>query len=340
MRAVLAVANLMHSGGDADAFALQVLQKQQEIIESFKDDRGFQAKKAYKLVAFGSYIRAILNEADPLKLGVARASYEKVKSLEPNFAFADDDLKRATSGKHSEKGNGVVHVIAFVGKGPSRVEAQEHVSRNILAIAQVVWALYRDRWTIPNITSVKIPALSFWPGNPTEMHVSADGQPVATTATITDVEAVARKEFEAMRDTIVLRAVLRRAFKIFTTEALKEALNPRDRRDRHRRSTEKDLIDLGISGAGLLWTALEKADLRCWGLLPASFQVARVELPAGEHEIQLRAGLRGRPVSAEGRIRVLVRDGFNTYVVVQAPTLDGAPTTMTSESVDVAVSSR
>ena len=307
------------------------MEKQQEIIESFQNEGGYQPKQAYKLVAFGAYIRAILNEADPLKLGVARTSYEKVKRLSPGFAYADHDLTRVVEGAHSEKGNGVVHLIAFVGQGPYRVEAEEPISRDALAIAQVIWARRRDRVPIPNITSVKIPAVAYRRDNPSAVHVSVDGNPYGQTATITDVESMAEKEFAVMKNYIVARAVLRRALKIVGTEEAREAVKREAVKSAKKRSDVEDIWDTVVSGLGLLWTGIEQADLRCWSLLPASFQVLRIELPAGEHELVLRTGLDGRPGDQSGRIRVLVRDGFNTYVVVHAPTAGGAPTMMVSD---------
>ncbi len=330
VRAVLAVVNLVQSGGDADAYALQVLEKQRQIIESFRDDDGYEPKKAYKLVAFGAYLRAILNEEDPLKLGVARASFDKVKLLEPSFPYADDDLERATNGKHSKKGNGVVHVLAFVGKGPYRVEAEEPVSGRALAIAQVIWALRRERIPFPNITKVNIPAMAYWRDNPTEVHISLNGLAIGHTATITDVETTARKEFAAMKSYIIARAVLRRALKIVSTESAKEIAS---RKLRDKTKDTRNALDIILSAAGSIWTGAEQADLRCWSFLPASFQVVRIELSAGEHEFVFRAGRRGHPGSREKRLRFLVRDGFNTYIIVQTPTPDGVPTVITSDPV-------
>lgn len=327
VRAVLAVANLMHGGRDAAAYALQVLEKQQEIIASFQDERGYNPKRAYKLVAFGSYLRAILLENDPVKLAAARREFERVKQLEPDFPFADTDLERATHGTHSQKGNGVIHVIAMVGKGPFRVEVEEPVTGQVLALAQAIWGHLRKRAVLPNVTAVKIPAMAYWRDNPTETHVAVDGRAAGVTATVTDVELTAAKEFAAMKDYIVARAVLRRAFKIAVTEGVREAV-----RDDSKEYDEGELFkDLAVSIFGMVWTGVEQADLRCWSLLPATFQVLRIEVPAGRHEVTIQAGLDGRPVGAPQTVRVLVRDGYNTYVLVQTPTLHGGPEPLTSE---------
>jgi len=326
IRAIAALASLMTGNtGDANAFALQVGEKQRDIIDSFESNDGVRPKDAYKLVAFGNYLRGIVGEG-ALQFDVARMQYEKVKKLEPSFPQNEENLARAQDGRIAEKGNGVVHVIALVGRGPFRVESEEPVTRDAFAIAQLMWAFFRNRATIPNIAAVKIPRLAYYPDNPTEVHVAVGGQASGVTETITDVEETARREFEAMAPYLIARAVMRRAFKVVVTEGVKEAVRPRDRKYR----AENLLVDLAISGVGIAWAAMESADLRCWSLLPARFQVARLELPAGEHEIVLRAGRGGKAVGPPQRVRVRVDVGYNSYVSVMVPSTAGGPAPMTS----------
>ncbi len=328
LRALLALADLSAGGSDARAYALQVFETQQRLMQQFEDQDGEKPKLRYKLVAFGHYLRAILDEDDPLRRDEARRNFAKVIELEPGFTRARDDLERVTNGVPSQPGHGVVHVLALVGRAPFRVEVNEPVTQASLAIAQWIWTSQRRRAGIPNITAVPIPALAYHQDNPTSAFVLANGIDVGETATVTDVEATARAEFDAMRDSIVARAVLRRAFKIAITEGAKEAVSRDDKRRDGVRG--EPLADIGLSIAGLLWTAFESADLRCWSLLPASFQVLRVEVPAGEHEIAVQAARNGRPTGAAQRVRVDVRDGYNTYVVALVPTLGAGPTPLTS----------
>jgi hypothetical protein len=328
---MLALVNLLNGGGDAGAYALQVLERQLQIIDEFESN-GDRPKQSYKLVAFGSYLRGILYEDDPLRLGVAKEAFERALELEPHSSLAREGLERVTAGRHSAPGNGVVHVIALLGLGPFRVAANEEVSQSALAIAQVIWAISRDRITLPILSEVKIPALAFHAENPSEAHVSLDGQRVAATEVVTDVDLIAQAEFDAMRDHIVARAVLRRAFKATITEGLKEVVNP----DRGNREPDP-LIDLAISLAGWLWAESEGVDLRSWSLLPATFQAARIELPAGVHEIAVQAGRMGAPIGPLQSVQVLVRDGRNTYVVALLPGLGTAPAPLTSEPLEPSV---
>ncbi len=326
VRALLALADLMADKGDADAFALQVLERQQEIMETFEDDQGNHPKQNYKLVGFGSYLRGILNENDPMTVDVAKREFKRLVSLEPEFEFGAADLERVTSGRHSEPGNGVVHVLALVGLGPIKVEVEEMISAQALAIAQAAWNIHRDRIAFPNLQAIKIPALSYHTDNPTGVEVLVDGHPVGSTATVTDVNEIARQQFESMKAWIVARAVLRRVFKITVTEAAKEAA-----RQARGKKKPNPWVNLGIDLVGNIWTGLERADTRCWAMLPASFQALRIEVPEGDHTLTLHAALHGRKVGQAQSVRLRVRNGFNTYVISLVPTLRGGPPPLTSE---------
>jgi hypothetical protein len=108
----------------------------------------------------------------------------------------------------------------------------------------------------------------------------------------------------------VARAVARRALKKGTVFGVKEGLGV------DRFGPAALLFDV----AGVAWEAAENADTRCWGLLPDSIQVVRIELPAGTHTLALRAiDEAGHPVGPAVPRSVTVADGRNTYVVLQAP---------------------
>lgn len=327
IRAILAVADLMAGGRDANAYAIQVLERQREIIDAYVRDGGEKPKQDYKLVAFGSYLRAILNEEKPSARDEARLAFEQVAELEPDWPYAQADLERVRNGRHSDPGNGVLHVLGFVGLAPARVESTEPVSATALAIAQAIWIHNQRTGGIPNLTSVAIPALAFQADNPTSLVVSIDGNEVAHTETITDVNLCAQAEFEAIQPDIVARAVLRRAFKIAVTEGVKATYGENS----NERSDKSMAIDFAVSLLGMLWTGVESADLRSWHLLPAYLQAVRIELPAGEYMVTLRAARDRHATGAPQQVRVRVRDGFNTYVLGIAPTLAGGAPPLTSD---------
>jgi len=125
----------------------------------------------------------------------------------------------------------------------------------------------------------------------------------------------------------VARAVLRRVFKILVVEGAKEGVRKAKKKD-------NQWVNLGIDVLGNIWTAMERADTRCWAMLPAYLQALRVEIPEGEHTLTLHAGLHGRKVGPPQSVRIQVRNGFNTYVIGLVPTLHGGPPPLTSESLE------
>ena len=329
VRALLAVAELMArgsgAGSDAEAYALQVLERQQEIIRNYQAEGETNPKAEYRLVAFGSYLRAVLNEEQPLNRDVARRSFRKALELKPGLGPAMEGLERTTTGRHSRKGHGVVHVFAMLGRGPRRVEREEVASTSAINLAKLLWAAIRGNAALPEVRAVPIPGLDFLPGNPASMLVEVDGRAEGSTRTVTDIEQVARTEFDVMQEQVVVRAILRRALKVAVVEGSKEGI-----RNNVESVEGRFVAELGASIAGLIWTSTEGADLRCWRLLPATIQVCRVELPVGEHELVLRPRSESGQLGAEQRIRVDVRDGRNTYVLAMTPTVDGGPTPLTS----------
>lgn len=337
VRAMLAVADLMAGGGDAFAYALQVLAEQQRIIESFPAEG--EPKRAYRLVAFGSYLRAIIGEGESRGREDARREYARVLELEPGNELARDGLARLEQGLGLAPGHGVVHVLAMVGRAPYRVEVYEHATRDALMIAQMIWSIVQNRPFVPNVVPLPIPALAFRTDNPERAAVYLEGEHVADTATITDIEACAQAEFDTMHPYSMARAVVRRLLKTVVVEVGKEWVESGGAEQRHPVRT--DLLQVGLDLLGNLWAGSEGADLRCWQLLPARLQAARLELPAGDHEIAVRAvGAGGAVVGVEQRVRVRVFPGYNTYVLGLLPTVDGGAGLLTSRPGDGPASGR
>ena len=72
--------------------------------------------------------------------------------------------------------------------------------------------------------------------------------------------------------------------------------------------------------AGVAWEASESADTRCWGLLPDTIQVFRVELPEGEHTIMLRPSQRQGDFGTPASTKVTIRAGRHSYLLGNLPT--------------------
>lgn len=334
IRAMLALSNLMTDGNDAGAYALQMVDKQQQIIQKVSEKQKkneelvkskqqpnpdgspasepkfVPAELAYKQVALGPYIRAMLAEESPLTLDEAARARVQVANFEPGFRDANADLQRAQYEKPLAPGRGVLYVFALVGRGPIKQEKEEFATQVSLLIADRIVNAFSNRAIPPTLAPVKVPQVINFPSMAEGVTVRVDGQPVGTTATIVDVGAMAERQQQAHYPEVIAKAVARRVLKKGVIYAAEEAA----------KVNQGSLLSLGVMAAGVAWEATENADTRCWALLPDTIQVLRVELPVGEHEIMLRPMGQGGELAANARAKVRIIDGRNTYLMGTLPT--------------------
>ena len=328
IRAFLSIANLLGDGQDAAAYALQVADKQQQIIETAEKGarnllperpEGGSAKKvpgtffnpklAYKQVAFGPYLHGLIREATHSNYDDAARANALVVSWQPQFRFGPADLERARHGRHSAPGNGVLYIFTLVGRGPYKEETLELPTTVSLLIADRIISATNKYSLPPTIAPVKVPKIVVPPNDVVSVGVSVDGRPVGATDTITDVGRMAFEQHEAIYPRIIADAVVRRIVKKGIVLGAKEALG----------ANQNTLTSVALDVAGIAWEATEAADTRCWGLLPDKIQVLRVELPAGTHQVALQAlsqyGQSGPPEQQT----VTILDGRNTYLLANFP---------------------
>lgn len=328
IRAMLALSNLMADGNDAGAYALQIVDKQQQIIQKVTEKQQknidlersrhepgesafVPAELAYKQVALGPYIRAMLAEESPLTLDEAAKARVQVASFEPNFRDANVDLQRAQYERPLESGRGVLYVFALVGRGPIKQEKEEIATQVSLLIADRIVNAFSKRAIPPTLAPVKVPQVINFPSIAEGVSVRINGERVGTTATIVDVGSMAARQQQAHYPEVIARAVARRVLKKGIIYGLEEAA----------KVDQGSLLSLGAMAAGVAWEATENADTRCWALLPDTIQVLRVELPVGDHEVLLHPlGQGGNELSSMARTNVRIVDGRNTYLMGTLPT--------------------
>jgi len=328
IRAMLAISNLMHDGSDAVAYCLQVDQKQREIAERAAAESPPGNAPPTANVAIGTYVRGVVEEETHTHYDDAERAFATVASWEPQFEAAKFDLARAQAGVHSRSGNGVVYVFALVGRGPYKEEVLAEATSNALLIADRIVSAVGDHTLPPTIAPVKVPAIVV-PANAIDsVAVDINGRPAALTQTVTDVGKLATAQFESERQNIIARAIVRRVLKKAAVYATKDAL-----------AVDDGLTNLAFDAAGVVWEATEKADTRCWGLLPQTIQVVRIELPAGTHQLSLRPVRRGQPIGAAHATQVDVIDGRNTYVLASFPMQNLVGNILTSQPARVAPAS-
>jgi hypothetical protein len=308
VRAMLAISNLLGDGEDAHAYALQVIDKQQEIIDGGTDATGENPKLAYQRVALGPYLHGVVREATHANYDDAARSHALVCSWQPDFKYGAFDVQRAVHGRHSAPGNGVLYVFAFVGAGPMKVETVEVPSQIAMLIADRVLSHNLNQTLPPTIAPIKVPKVVRFDSPVSNVRVSVNQQHAGVTETVTDVGMLAAQQYEAIYQQVIARAIVRRAVKKGIIYGAKEAVGV------ERGSLESVAFDV----AGIVWEATESADTRSWGLLPDKIQVLRIELPAGRHQLSLQPFgpyVQGAPVQKT----VDVANGDNTYLLCNFP---------------------
>ena len=156
---------------------------------------------------------------------------------------------------------------------------------------------------------VKVPRVVLANNVVDKILVSVNGQPHGQTETITNVGQMAVKQHQAVYQQVVARAVVRRVLKKGMIYASKDMLGEQN----------GSLLNLAMDMTGVLWEATESADTRCWGLLPDTIQVIRIELPQGDHDITLQPLGHGRAVGPQHSSQVTIEDGRNTYMLANFP---------------------
>jgi uncharacterized protein len=312
LRSMLAIADLLNGGDDAFAYAIQIDEKQEQILgsdfgaELSEDENAvtYSPQEQYQRVAIGAYLLGLVQETKFMTDEGAKA-YERALEWSGGVGVVQDAYDEMSGASRIEQGTGLVHIIYLGGSGPVLVEGASPVSDLALALASIALVVLENEAGPLAQTQVRVPVVavqdSFVP--PITLRV---GDRTVTTETLLDVNTVAQQQSDANMPWIVARAVLRRAFKAGVS---KIAANQFDDRG------AGELVNLL---GNLLLTAAERADTRSWRALPAEIQIARVRLPEGEYVFELGG-------SASTGIRV--RSGRTTHVVVLRPNL-AAPATL------------
>ena len=129
LRGMLALANLVQDGDDAEAYSLQVIDEQRRIVAAAARPDGTNPKASYRQVALAPYLRGLIREETHRDYDDAARNFRLVLDWQPDFRPGRVHLARAAEGGHSRRGHGVVHVFALVGHGPFKTEVEEKIGR-------------------------------------------------------------------------------------------------------------------------------------------------------------------------------------------------------------------
>lgn len=299
----LTLASLMQDGVDAEAYSLQTLMKQQQLVEKLNADGESPVSDLLGVPPIAAYLRGVVREATLHDYDDALRMYHLTHCLLPDHPGLLQDIERAEYGAHSRPGHGVVYVIALVGRGPYKIEQSEPVTQAVLFQADRIVSILGNYSVPPTLAPVKVPVMECPPKRIDLMGVQVNGQPFSTTLPITDIDQLARDTYQAQFSRLMARTVARRIVKKGAVYAAKSQMNA------------NPAASLALDVAGVAWEATESADTRCWGLLPREIQMLRLELPEGEHQLGIEPIRAGRAVGKGTRVSVHVLNARNTYVL-------------------------
>ena len=211
----------------------------------------------------------------------------------------------------------------MVGRGPYKVEVAEQPTSDALLIADRIVSAVGPYKLPPTIAPIKIPDIAVPPSDVDSVGIRINGDAIGPTCSLANIEQLAVSTYRANRNSIIARAVARRVIKKATIAAAKNSMG------------KEGLTAIGMDIAGIAWEATEAADTRCWGLLPRDIQVLRVEVPAGDHQLDLNPLLGNRPVGPTKSTPIRVVDGLNTYVVCWFPDARSVSQIMCSNRVEL-----
>jgi len=308
VRTFLSLSSLMQDGVDAESYALQLLDKHEQLQVRAAEKWGEAAKTAYTPPAIGFYMRGLMRESTHRNYDDALRAYELAAQFMPNAPFVQQDIQRVQQGVHSQKGNGVLYVLALVGRGPYKVEVAEVATSEALLIADRIVSVLGQYSVPPTLAPVKIPDIECPPKPFDVLAVSLGSQVAGFTLPLTDLNEIATRTYAAKRPEIMARAVARRVIKKGAVYVAKDQLQ-----------ASAPLASLGMDALGVAWEATESADTRCWGLLPHEIQLLRLELPAGSHQLSFHPARDGRLIGREVQHRVDIVDGQNTFLMSYWP---------------------
>ena len=314
IRAMLSVCSLAGDTTDAEAYALQAAMKQAEFAKLAEKNGMEDVDRAFQPIAMAPYLKGMFRESNHRDYDDAENAYRLVSHLRPSFRPAHDDIVRASSGIHSRSGHGVLYVIACVGRGPMLIEVDASTTTQTLTMASAIIqsekASKEDDKDIalPTIASVKVPKVIVPRSDIAAVGVTVDGTLYGATQTLTDTAELAVRQNEVEMPWVIARAVARRVTKEALVATAADGMG-----------LEGNAAQIFQFAAATAWGHSEKADTRCWGMLPREIQVLRAELPAGERTVAL-GGLSpsGLPLASSALHPVTIRDGANTYVIVVA----------------------
>jgi hypothetical protein len=314
VRVMLALCDLLAGDGDAYAYAVQVGEKQEEIIGSPLGEaagrEGYRPRESYSRVSLGSYLQGVVRE-DKFALDEAARAYERALAFEGGeHALYSEALDRAKSSGHTAEGRGALQVFYLAGRGPHLIASRYNPTERAVRLTGIFLLLLNRTTAVIGQSPVPVPMVVVNDPHVASLSISSvnGAGAVAKTQAVLDVNAVAQEQLDANMPLIAARALARRAIKAAVAHAAGKAAG--------KNSNNAQAVAGAVSLLlGAVTTIAEDADTRSWATLPAQIQSARLELPAGVNTVDFGG------TSADIRISA----GRDSYVLLMRPSLSEPP---------------
>lgn len=285
--AMLMVTEALDSRQDLIPFAGQFGNAQNALLSSSYgiNDEAFEPGDEHRVLAMGHYLEGVVREAGD-NSSVALRPYQEAAALLPNSILVSDAVARIQNGDpRSEFGEGVLHVLYLLGRGPElgssnfNIEESDPIVEFLGRVMLQVLDILREtaggdsyEWedaVLLQLTTTPIP-VPYVIGNGSQFGpvtasvpsagIQADGE------RLVDFYELAEARIRSERWMILTRSVIRRFVKQSVAQEVGGGWGA--------------LASLGSQ-------LFEKADTRSWGTLPAEVRVARLTLPTGVHQVDL-----------------------------------------------------
>jgi uncharacterized protein len=280
--------------------------------------------EARRLAIMQKYVKQHEEENEMVGIGsyLAGFAFEKAGDRDEALAFYDDALRYAqyqslreplrvlTRGAQrspgidalvagqsapsvAETGEGEIVVVVGFGRVPQKVPVRIPIGLALTLVAMHMpardYAKANELAAKGLVTWINYPTLGKGKGGYSAPSFSLDGRPMQMEEAL-DVEAEVRESWKKHETTVILSAITRMVARLVAGEVAQAA-------------TSQDGSPVGLL-VGLATTAtlavFDTPDTRCWATLPSRIAVARVRVPAGQHEVRLSA----RGVTKTARVNV------------------------------------
>lgn len=294
--------------------ALVEVRKLSRLLQEYADKYGGKST-AYKDDAFAQYLSGLLY-ADGGQDDDARISLEAASRAYKGYAAAYGTPTPSLAPPDAERGQGELVFLHANGVAPRKESRSLQVAWNeaVAAVgstkndeAQAGQARNALRaGVLGHAITISYPVYVQDPFQIASSEISVDGA-TAATQLVEDVSAIAQKDLAERQALIKTRAVARAAIKYILSKAATDAVK--------KKYGDKSLQALAAQiGTAALAAATEVADTRAWATLPAQFRMARLNLPAGPHQVVARyLNAAGAPVLTR-TFTVTIRKGARTYL--------------------------